>query len=362
MLRSTFLRFAAASLALLDLPAVTRPRYGGVLRVRIAQNQPLPNPVTRIVVDLAEKPEPARAESPNTTHFSIVDGAGNRVAATVTINLLFGAGIVASGTGVLLNNEMDDFSVRPDVANAVQLRGSVANRIEPGKRPLSSMTPTFVEDEKGVLVLGAPGGSRIVSQVLLAIVEYVHASRVDLAHLVGMPRYHHQFQPDRLEVTFFENETALVTAFQGNALDIAYRVSFTNAETLEAAGNVTQSVPTAQHRQISGLLHGATPAERARAARSLTLLDTIQVRADGLRANRASAGIAPLKVPHPALRIIQCRRRDCSEKRMGAWTLNGSLDFRGSEIRYGVVGPEAAPALVLRKTRSVALPSRWCPR
>jgi gamma-glutamyltranspeptidase / glutathione hydrolase len=95
---------------------------------------------------------------------------------------------------------MDDFSVRPDVANAFQLRGSVANRIEPGKRPLSSMTPTFVEDEKGVLVLGAPGGSRIVSQVLLAIIEYVHASRVDLAHLVGMPRYHHQFWPDRVEV------------------------------------------------------------------------------------------------------------------------------------------------------------------
>lgn len=144
--------------------------------------------------------EPARAESPNTTHFSIVDSAGNRVAATVTINLLFGAGIVARGTGVLLNNEMDDFSVQPDVANAFQLRGSLANRIEPRKRPLSSMTPTFVEDEKGVLVLGAPGGSRIVSQVLLAILEYVRASEVDLEHLVGIPRYHHQFWPDRVEV------------------------------------------------------------------------------------------------------------------------------------------------------------------
>lgn len=147
-----------------------------------------------------QKPPPARVESPNTTHFSIIDSAGNRVAATVTINLLFGSGIVASGTGVLLNNEMDDFSVRPDVANAFQLRGSVANRIEPGKRPLSSMTPTFVEDDKGVLILGAPGGSRIVSQVLLAIIEYARSSEVDLDRLVGMPRYHHQFWPDRVEV------------------------------------------------------------------------------------------------------------------------------------------------------------------
>lgn len=147
-----------------------------------------------------QNPSQPRVESPNTTHFSIIDSAGNRVAATVTINLLFGSGIVAAGTGVLLNNEMDDFSVRPDIANAFQLRGSVANRIEPGKRPLSSMTPTFVEDEKGVLILGAPGGSRIVSQVLLAIIEYTRSREVDLEHLVGMPRYHHQFWPDRIEV------------------------------------------------------------------------------------------------------------------------------------------------------------------
>jgi gamma-glutamyltranspeptidase/glutathione hydrolase len=114
--------------------------------------------------------------------------------------LLFGAGIVPAGTGVLLNNEMDDFSVREDVPNAFRLRGGAANRIEPRKRPLSSMTPTFVEDVKGVLILGAPGGSRIVSQVLLAIVEYVRSPEVELKRLVGMPRYHHQYWPDRLEV------------------------------------------------------------------------------------------------------------------------------------------------------------------
>ena len=136
----------------------------------------------------------------NTTHFSVIDAAGNRVAATLTINLLFGSGIVAEGTGVLLNNEMDDFSVRFDVPNSFRLRGGTANAIAPGKRPLSSMTPTFVEDDKGVLVLGAPGGSRIVSQILLAVLDYVRAPTVDLAALVGAPRFHHQWWPDRVEM------------------------------------------------------------------------------------------------------------------------------------------------------------------
>jgi gamma-glutamyltranspeptidase/glutathione hydrolase len=142
-------------------------------------------------------PLPAGA---STTHFSVIDAQGNRVAATTTINLLFGSGVVAGGTGVLVNNEMDDFSLRHDVPNAFRLRGSEANAIEPGKRPLSSMTPTFVEDGKGVLVLGAPGGSRIVSQVLLAVLDYLRAPAVDLAALVSAPRYHHQWWPDRVEV------------------------------------------------------------------------------------------------------------------------------------------------------------------
>lgn len=138
--------------------------------------------------------------SANTTHFSIIDGAGNRVAATLTINLLFGSGIVGRGSGVLLNNEMDDFTLRADVANSFQLRGGAANSVAPGKRPLSSMTPTFVEDDKGVLILGAPGGSRIISQVLLAAIEYLRNPQVDLPQLVAMPRYHHQYWPNRIEI------------------------------------------------------------------------------------------------------------------------------------------------------------------
>jgi gamma-glutamyltranspeptidase/glutathione hydrolase len=148
----------------------------------------------------APEREPGAGGSGNTTHLSVVDAAGNRVAATLTINLLFGSGVVARGTGVLLNNEMDDFTVHADVPNSFRLRGGEVNAIAPGKRPLSSMTPTFVEDAKGVLVVGAPGGSRIVSQVLLAVLDYVHAPVVDLAAIVRAPRYHHQWWPDRVEV------------------------------------------------------------------------------------------------------------------------------------------------------------------
>ena len=140
----------------------------------------------------------AHAESGNTTHLSVIDVEGNRVAATLSINWLFGSGVVAGG--VLLNNEMDDFTLRPDVPNSYRLRGGIANAIAPGKRPLSSMTPTFVEDEKGVLILGAPGGSRIVSQLLFAILEYLRDPQVDLQRLVAMPRYHHQYWPDRVEI------------------------------------------------------------------------------------------------------------------------------------------------------------------
>jgi gamma-glutamyltranspeptidase / glutathione hydrolase len=155
----------------------------------------------------------------------VIDGEGNRAAATLTINLLFGAGIVPAGTGVLLNNEMDDFSLREDLPNSFRLLGGAANRIEPGKRPLSSMTPTFVEDEKGVLVLGAPGGSRIVSQVLLAVLEYLRAPEVDLKTLVAMPRYHHQYWPDRIEVEprgFDDAWRAAMTA-KGHAIQTASR-------------------------------------------------------------------------------------------------------------------------------------------
>ena len=143
---------------------------------------------------------PEEKEGRNTTHFSIVDGEGNRVAATLSINTFFGSGFVAGKTGVLLNNEMDDFATVPGKPNVYGLVQGEANAIAPGKRPLSSMSPTFVEDQRGVLVLGTPGGSRIISMVLLGILDYMHQSVPDVARIVGLPRFHHQFQPDRVEV------------------------------------------------------------------------------------------------------------------------------------------------------------------
>jgi gamma-glutamyltranspeptidase/glutathione hydrolase len=138
-------------------------------------------------------------EGDNTTHFSVVDANGNRVAATLSVNLPFGAGVVAGDTGVLLNDQMNDFAIAPDTPNAFNLSGGIANQVDAGKRPLSSMTPTFVEDDRGLLVFGTPGGARIISMVLLGIVDYVDGAPLDIQRLVSAPRYHHQYLPDRIE-------------------------------------------------------------------------------------------------------------------------------------------------------------------
>ncbi len=142
---------------------------------------------------------PAAKDGENTTHFSIVDADGNRVAATLSVNGPFGAATVAGASGVLLNNTMNDFALAPDASNLYGLSGSRANLIAPGKRPLSSMSPSFVEDKRGVLVLGTPGGSRIISMVLLGILSHLGAGPVDVAKVVSTPRYHHQYLPDRIE-------------------------------------------------------------------------------------------------------------------------------------------------------------------
>ena len=142
----------------------------------------------------------AADEGADTSHFSIIDAHGNRVAATLSVNGPFGSGFVAGDTGVLLNNHMDDFALAPGAPNLYRLVGGHANAVEPGKRPLSSMSPTFVEDERGVLVLGTPGGSRIISMVLEGILQYVDQPEIDIARLVATPRFHHQYLPDRIEI------------------------------------------------------------------------------------------------------------------------------------------------------------------
>ena len=139
-------------------------------------------------------------EGQNTTHFSIVDAFGNAVSNTYTLNFSYGVGLVADGTGVLLNNELDDFTAAPGASNAFGLVGYEANLPGPGKRPLSSMTPTIVmKDGKVVLVTGTPGGSRIISTVLQVIVNVIDY-RMDIAAAVAAPRLHHQWMPDEVRV------------------------------------------------------------------------------------------------------------------------------------------------------------------
>ena len=144
-------------------------------------------------------------EGSNTTHFSVVDSRGNAVSNTYTLNFSYGVGLVAEGTGVLLNNELDDFTAAPGASNAFGLVGFEANLPGPGKRPLSSMAPTIVlKDGKPVLVTGSPGGSRIISAVLQVIVNVLDYD-MDVAAAVAAPRLHHQWLPDevRMERGFF---------------------------------------------------------------------------------------------------------------------------------------------------------------
>ncbi|HBO37868.1 MAG TPA: gamma-glutamyltransferase, partial [Pasteurellaceae bacterium] len=143
---------------------------------------------------------PQAYESDQTTHYSVMDKYGNAVAVTYTLNTNFGSGIVAEGTGILLNNEMDDFSAKPGVANAYGLIGGESNAIAAKKRPLSSMTPTLVmKDNKPWLVTGSPGGARIITTVLQSIVNTVDHG-MNPAEAIVTPRIHHQWLPDELRV------------------------------------------------------------------------------------------------------------------------------------------------------------------
>ncbi len=168
-------------------------RYAGQLRAAIDPQRARPP-------EGVAAGDPGPFESDQTTHFSVVDRDGNAVANTYTLNFSYGLGLVADGTGVLLNNEMDDFAAKVGALNAYGLVGGDANSVAPGARPLSSMTPTFVfRDGRLVLVTGSPGGSRIITtvlQVILGIVDF----GLNLAEAVAAPRIHHQWRPDALLV------------------------------------------------------------------------------------------------------------------------------------------------------------------
>jgi gamma-glutamyltranspeptidase/glutathione hydrolase len=159
-------------------------------------------------------------EDDETTHFSIIDKDGNRVAATQTVNLLYGSGLIPPGTGVLLNDEMDDFALKPGTPNAFGVMGFDANAPKPGKRMLSSMTPTFMESKDKVAVLGTPGGSRIITMVLLGVLGY--DAGLDAQAVAALPRYHHQWLPDEIEAesNAFSPQTAAALQAMGHKLDL----------------------------------------------------------------------------------------------------------------------------------------------
>jgi gamma-glutamyltranspeptidase/glutathione hydrolase len=178
-----------------DVPvaALTSEAYGAHLRTMISRGR------ARAAAEIGPG-DLAPYESPETTHFSIVDAAGNAVANTYTINFSYGSGLVAEGTGILLNNELDDFSAKPGVPNAYGLIGGDANAVAPGKRPLSSMSPTIVlADGAPFLVTGSPGGSRIITTVLQIIMNVVDHG-MNIAEATYAPRIHHQWLPDELRI------------------------------------------------------------------------------------------------------------------------------------------------------------------
>lgn len=179
-------------------------------------------------------------EGNNTTHYSVVDKWGNAVAITYTINDSYGSGAAVNGAGFLLNNEMDDFSVKPGVANLYGLVGGDANAVAPGKRPLSSMSPTIVlKDGRLFLVLGSPGGSRIITttmQVIMNVIDH----QMNIREAVEAPRVHMQWIPDelRIEQNGLSPDTINILKRMGHDVVVRPYMGDVNAIMYDAAGNV----------------------------------------------------------------------------------------------------------------------------
>ncbi|MGP3590568.1 gamma-glutamyltransferase [Vagococcus sp. WN89Y] len=216
--------------------ALTNKDYAKSIAEKIELNKARPSSEIR-----PGKLEPY--ESNQTTHFSVVDKDGNAVAVTYTLNTTFGTGIVAGDTGILMNNEMDDFSAKPGVPNVYGLVGGDANAVGPAKRPLSSMSPTIVlKDGKTWLVTGSPGGSRIITTVLQMVVNSIDFG-MNVAEATNAPRFHHQWLPDELRVEKgFSPDTLKLLADKGQKVVVK-----------EAMGS-TQSIMVTP----DGMLYGAS--------------------------------------------------------------------------------------------------------
>ena len=197
------------------------PAYAAGLRTSIRLDRATPSAM------LADAPD-SLSTGTNTTHFSIIDAEGNRVGGTITLNAGFGTGLMIPGTGLLLNNQMDDFSIKPGVPNIYGLIGAAANEIAPGKRMLSSVTPTFVEGPRGVMVVGSPGGSLITGMVLLATLDWIDGKTAQ--QIVAAPRIHHQYQPDVLAYEAAALTDAEVAELEKRGHKLARRESWGNLQ------------------------------------------------------------------------------------------------------------------------------------
>jgi len=194
---------------------LTDPMYAAGLRAGIMLNKATPSSMI-----------PGREKLPegtDTSHFSLMDAEGNMVSATLTVNTPFGSKFMVPGTGFVLNNEMDDFSAMPGEPNAYGLIGFTANEIQPHKRPLSSMSPTLMLGEDKEAVIGTPGGSYIITMVLLGILDFMDGH--EPASWVTLPRYHHQYLPDKIsaEPDAFTAEEAAALEAMGHTVDVRDR-------------------------------------------------------------------------------------------------------------------------------------------
>jgi gamma-glutamyltranspeptidase/glutathione hydrolase len=243
------------------LERLLSPEYATAIRAKIDPQRPTPSTEVRPGAEPHEKLE--------TTHYSVVDSQGNAVSVTYTINGLFGAGVTPPGTGVFLNNEMDDFTVKEGVANMFSLVQGEANAIAPGKRPLSSMAPTMVmKDGHVVMVLGSPGGSRIISivlQVILNVIDY----GMQPQEAVDAPRIHHQWLPDAIFTEPFALSPDTSHMLEANGYRIIEQSPWGAAELIALSPAVTAQGPASSGndsarggRMRPGFIYGANDDRR----------------------------------------------------------------------------------------------------
>ncbi|MCL1068763.1 gamma-glutamyltransferase [Shewanella olleyana] len=216
---------------------LTSQKYADSIAKKIAYNKATPSAEIK-AGDIAPY------ESNQTTHYSVVDQWGNAVSNTYTLNFSYGSGLVAAGTGILLNNEMDDFSAKPGTPNGYGLIGGDANSVEGNKRPLSSMSPTIVmKDGKPFLVTGSPGGSRIITTTLQLIMNVVD-HQLNVAEATAAPRIHHQWLPDYIGVeTSLNNDTITLLESKGHKVKTSSAMGSTQSILINEHGIYGSSDP-----------------------------------------------------------------------------------------------------------------------